>query len=151
MDREEILAILENEELDDAEKVERIMGICAEDMDALSTERDVLRAEKDERAIEDRFRKAMESIGGVRFKNSFTRDGVKRLFREEIAKPENAGARDSDIARQILSGHESEYLDSTVSIRMTPHNSKSREQAELDEIAATKYKGNPWLRSGGVQ
>lgn len=121
---------------------ERAKNAAYADHDAIVAERDALKAEKEERIFDDRFDKVM---GSNKFKNDFTRDGVKKMFRDELSKEENKEKKDDEILKSLVTGHETEYFDSPVKLNMTPHNPGAKAPNEIDEIIATKYKDNPWI------
>lgn len=121
---------------------ERAKNAAYADHDAIVAERDALKAEKEERIFDDRFDKVM---GSNKFKNDFTRDGVKKMFRDELSKEENKEKKDEEIMQSLVTGHETEYFDSPVKLNMTPHNPDAKAPNEIDEIIATKYKDNPWI------
>lgn len=170
MKREEVLSILTNSELDENGKLEQIMGLhgagiesvkikyenlektindaratyeSRNDYDDLKNQRDALLAEKNDRLFTDRFTAA---VGENKFKNSFTFEGVKQLFKEASENPENKDKTDSEIFKIITEGKENEYFENPVKISMTPSVGKisvpSSEKAFLDE----KFKDSPWYK-----
>ena len=170
MERAAIKAILIDEDMTVEEKLEQIMRINGADItrekdasaqmrneldaerekniryadrDAIAEERDALRVEKKERDAQIRFDQ-VSNLG--KFKNEFTRQGLLKLFGEAIERPENRERTDADIMKAIVKGHESEYFESSYRISMTPHSPYAKAPSEIDEIIATKYKNNPWIK-----
>lgn len=170
MKREEVLKIINDSELDEKGKLDKIMDLHGagiesikktvddaralyearsdyEDLksqrDNLLAERDNLLAEKNDRVFTDRFTAA---VGENKFKNSFTFEGVKQLFKEASDKPENKDKPDSEIFKIITDGKENEYFENPVKISMTPAAGKinlpTNEKAFLDE----KFKDSPWYK-----
>lgn len=164
MKREEIDSILKNEELDNSGKINAILNLrgsevnaenkryteletkyndAFKDYDAVLQERDTLRAEKADRAMSDRFTAV---VGGKKFVNTFTADGVKKAFSDALALPENEGKTDEEIYKSLSDGKEAEWYESPVRVRMTPAAGKvdapNQREAYLDE----KYANNPFYK-----
>lgn len=196
MEREAVLAVLADAELDDGEKAQRILAINSEDIAqihgeterlkaelealraalektavgegdgkpdgeeneellSIKRERDALATEKKERELEERFAAVAQ---GRKFKNEFTKNGVRELFisavereneapsEEEPVEEEGRVRSDEEIFSQIIKGRENELFELPISIRMYPHSPNSEAPNEIDEIVARKYKGNPWIK-----
>lgn len=172
MKREDVLAILENTELDNAAKLQGILDMNGadvngknkrikeleeaatgrktaweaerakyQDYDTILKERDALKAEKEEKAFEERFSTV---LGENKPKNDFTRKGLIDLFRTEIAKKENQGKEDSDIFGTIVKGHEAEYFESKLRLNMTPANPNIKKPTTTEAYLDEMYKDNPW-------
>ncbi len=150
--------LLELSDYDDIKKSleeERQKNSDEGDREALIAERDRLKAERDERLLIARFDSA---ISGYDIVNGFTREGIKGLFFSAVAE-ENAKSDSGEVARlsdeqiikNIIDGHEREYLKTAVSLRMAPHSPESGGMDDIDIIAATKYKGNPWLADDNIK
>ena len=170
MKREEIDSILKNADLDDGGKIDAILnlrgaevnaankrysdlegkyndavaaGESHKDYDAIKAEVETLRAEKADRAMSDRFTAV---VGGKKFVNTFTADGVKKAFSDALALPENEGKTDEEIYASISDGKEAEWYESPVRVRMTPAAGKvdapNQREAYLDE----KYANNPFYK-----
>ena len=87
------------------------------DFDTIKGERDTLLAEKNKRAVDDRFNAA---LGSNKPLNDYTRDGLLAKFSEEIGKPENKDKKDSDILCGLVNGKEKELFAGKFQIDMTP-------------------------------
>jgi hypothetical protein len=174
MKREDILAILEDAETDNSAKMQKILDMHGTDLtaknatiktleeaakthaeaigaerakykdyDAILKERDTLKAEKDARAFEERFTTV---LGNHKPKNDFTKDGLINRFREETAKPENEGKKDSEIFAKIIEGKEKDYFDSPVRFTMTPSNPSIKPPTDTESYLDEVYKNNPYYK-----
>ena len=126
-------------ELDEA----RAKNSAFADRDVIAAERDALKMENAQMEAQRRFERVSAS---KKFKNELTREGLMRIFTEAICRPENRARSDEDIMNALIKGHENEYFESPYSIRMTPANPHSHTPSEIDEIIASKYKNNPWIK-----
>lgn len=87
------------------------------DFDTIKGERDTLLAEKQKRAVNDRFNAA---LGSNKPLNDYTRDGLLAKFAEEIGKPENKDKKDADILGGLVNGKEKELFAGKFTLNMTP-------------------------------
>lgn len=174
MKREDVLAILDNQELDNDARVTQILNmrgdeikgkndrireleglVSQKDTDiATFTEKykdyDAILQERDtlkaEKA-ENAFQDRFNSVlGENKPKNTFTRDGLVNAFRNEIAKEENAEKQDADIFKTIIEGHEAEYFEGKVTFDMTPHNPDVTPPTETQAYLDKMYAGNPYYK-----
>jgi hypothetical protein len=174
MKREDVLKILENAELGNDAKIDQILNMrgaelsttnarikeledtvaqkAAEyssltekykDYDTILQERNALTAEKAENAFKARFDSV---LGTNKPKNQFTREGLMTAFRTEIEKAENAEKKDVDIFKTLVDGHEGEYFDGTVEIRMAPINPDVTPPTETQSYLNEFYKNNPYYK-----
>ena len=174
MKREDVLAILDNQELDNDARVTQILNmrgdeikgkndrireleglVSQKDTDiATFTEKykdyDAILQERDtlvaEKA-ENAFQDRFNAVlGANKPKNTFTRDGLVNAFRTEIAKEENAEKPDADIFKTIIDGHEAEYFEGKVTVNMTPINPDVTPPTETQAYLDKMYAGNPYYK-----
>ena len=168
LNRKTITDILNNADLDDPGKVDAILnargeeisaanarytaleqqyndavaaGAARQDYDAVVQERDTLRAEKADREMTDRFNAV---VGTNKFKNTFTADGVRKLFADAVALPENEGKTDADIFASISKDKEAEWYESTVHVSMTPSAGRIVPPDGAKAYVESEFKNNPW-------
>lgn len=113
--RADIQSKLDKATADLAEMTNKMDGF--KDFDTIKGERDTLLAEKNKRAVNDRFNAA---LGSNKPLNDYTRDGLLAKFAEEIGKPENKDKKDADILGDLVNGKEKELFAGKFTINMTP-------------------------------
>ena len=170
MNRDDVRAILDNSELDRDAMVIALMELNGADIngwrakydtlktqyqtalserdsradyDAIVQERDTLLAEKADRAMTDRFSAV---IGGRKFVNTYTADGVRKSFADAVALPENEGKTDEEIYASIADGNEAAWFENPVKVSMTPSAGKIDAPDELTAYMDQKYAGNPFYK-----
>ena len=170
MKREEIDQILNNADLDNAAKIDAILNIrgtevnahnarykqledahnalvasseAHKDYDAIKAEVETLRAEKADRAMSDRFNAV---VGGKKFLNTYTAEGVKKAFVDALALEENKGKTDADVFAVLEKDHESEWYGSSVTVRMTPGAGRINAPGSIDSFLDEKYANNPFYK-----
>lgn len=119
----EIQSKLDKANADLAEMQKKLDGF--KDFDTIKGERDTLLAEKQKRAVDDRFAAA---LGGNKPLNDYTRDGLRAQFETEIGKPENKDKKDSDILGGLVNGKEKELFAGKFTLDMTPQGSGRTEK-----------------------
>lgn len=171
MTREDVLAILENAELDNESKINQILNLRGAEIkgkDERITELKgaVSQKDADYTALKEKYKdydailqerdtlvaekaeKAFQErfnsvLGNNKPKNTFTRDGLINAFREEVAKEENAEKTDADIFKTIIGGHEKEYFEGNVIINMPKANPDVETPNELGAYLDKVYGNNP--------
>jgi hypothetical protein len=174
MKREDVLAILEDENLDNAAKLQRILDINGTDIngknarireleDAAGTHATQLQAERDrykdyEAILQERdalktekekrvFDDRFSAVLGKNVpKNDFTRAGLEEMFKGELAKPENASKKDADIFATMISGKEKEFFDSPIRLNMTPSNPAAKIPTDTESYIDEVYRDNPYYK-----
>ena len=168
MKREKIDQILNNADLDNAAKIDAILNIRGEevnahnarykqleddynalvasseahkDYDAIKAEVETLRAEKADRAMSDRFNAV---VGGKKFLNTYTADGVKKAFVDALALEENKGKTDAEIFAKLEEGKGPEWYGSSVRFSMTPSAGHIETPNNAEDYVSAKHENNPW-------
>lgn len=171
MKREDVLAILDNQELNNDAKVTQILNMRGDEikgkndrikeLEGVVTQKDtdysaLTEKYKDYDAIlqerdslvaekaENAFQERFRNVlGDNKPKNTFTREGLANAFRAEVAKEENAGKTDADIFNTIIDGHKAEYFEGAVSFNMTPTNPDAVLPNETQAYFDKVYGSNP--------
>jgi hypothetical protein len=174
MKREDILAILENAELDNSARLQKILDLNGNDInaknqriktledaaathaaeleaergkykdyDSIVQERNTLKAEKERKAFEDRFTSV---LGNNKPKNEFTKKGLIDLFESELAKPENAEKKDSEIFEGMIKGKEKEFFEANVRLNMSHTNPSIKRPENTEAFLDEMYKDNPYYK-----
>lgn len=174
MKREEVLAILENAEMDNSAKLQSILNLNGTDINAknqrikaledaaathateLETERnkykdyDSIVQERDtlkaEKEAKEFEGRFSEAMGKNKPKNDFTKNGLIDLFKSELQKPENQGKQDSEIFANMVKGKETEYFESSVRLNMTPINPAIQKPTNTEAYLDELYKNNPYYK-----
>ena len=174
MKREDVLAILDNQELDNDARVTQILNMRGDEikgkndrikeLEGMVSQRDtdytkITEKYKDYDAIlqerdnlkaekaENAFQDRFKAVlGENKPKNTFTRDGLVNAFRAEVAKEENAEKTDADIFKTIIDGHEAEYFDGKVTVNMTPSNPDVTPPTETQAFLDKVYGNNPYYK-----
>lgn len=127
--RADIQSKLDKATADLAEMTKKMDGF--KDFDTIKGERDTLLAEKNKRAVDDRFTAA---LGGNKPLNDYTRDGLRAQFETEIGKPENKDKKDADILGGLVNGKEKELFAGKFSLDMTPSGNPAGKHSDNDGI-----------------
>lgn len=177
MKREDIGIILDNAELDREAKIDAVLNMRGSELNELATARStietlttrngelqgivdsrkdyddlknelsILRTEKSDREMTDRFNTV---VGNNKFKNTFTSDGVKKAFADAVALEENRGKTDEEIYQSISEGKEAEWYESPYRVSMTPSSGRvdmpTSDQAYFEE----KYGKNPFFKKSNT-
>lgn len=170
MNREELDTILNNADLDNGGKIDAILTARGKEMsdadaryaamkakydkavsdtayhkdyDVVLQERDTLRAEKADREMSDRFTAV---VGENKFKNTFTADGVRKLFSDALALPENEGKTDEDVYASISNGKEAEWYENPVKISMMPSAGRIETPTSFEAYLDEVYANNPFSK-----
>ena len=125
--RADIQSKLDKATADLAEMTKKMDGF--KDFDTIKGERDTLLAEKNKRAITDRFNSA---LGQNKPLNDFTRDGLLAKFEEEIGKAENKDKKDADILSGLVNGKEKELFAGKFTLDMTPSGNPAGKHSDND-------------------
>ncbi|MBR2906818.1 MAG: hypothetical protein IKC26_02080 [Clostridia bacterium] len=113
------------------------------DYDDMKNELSILRTEKSDREMTDRFTAV---VGTNKFKNTFTSDGVKKAFVDAVALEENQGKTDEEIYKAISEGKESEWYESPYRVSMTPSAGRVDVPTSEDAYFEEKYGKNPFFK-----
>lgn len=174
MKREDVLAILENQELDNDARVTQILNMRGDEikgkndrikeLEGVVTQKDtdytaLTEKYKDYDAIlqerdtlvaekaENAFQERFKNVlGNSKPKNTYTREGLENAFRAEVAKEENAEKTDADIFQTIVGGKEAELFEGTVTVNMTPTNPDVKPLTETQAYLDTVYANNPYYK-----
>jgi hypothetical protein len=174
MKREDVLAILENAEIDNSAKLQAILDLNGTDVNsknkrikeledaaegretAFETERqkykdyESILQERDALKAEKEEKAFCDRfnsvLGNNKPKNEFTRKGLIDLFRAEVAKDENKGKEDADIFATLVKDHEAEYFESKVRFNMTPSNPNIKQPTSTEAYLNEIYKDNPFYK-----
>ena len=125
--RADIQSKLDKATADLAEMTKKMDGF--KDFDTIKGERDTLLAEKQKRAVDDRFNAA---LGSNKPLNDYTRDGLMAKFAEEIGKPENKDKKDADILGGLVNGKEKELFAGKFTLDMTPSGNPAGKHSDND-------------------
>ena len=123
----DIQSKLDKANADLAEMQKKLDGF--KDFDTIKGERDTLLAEKQKRAVDDRFTAA---LGGNKPLNDYTRDGLRAQFETEIGKPENKDKKDADILSGLVNGKEKELFAGKFTLDMTPSGNPAGKHSDND-------------------
>lgn len=118
---------LDKANADLAEMQKKLDGF--KDFDTIKGERDTLLAEKNKRAVDDRFTAA---LGGNKPLNDYTREGLRAQFETEIGKPENKDKKDADILGGLVNGKEKELFAGKFTLDMTPSGNPAGKHSDND-------------------
>jgi flagellar basal body rod protein FlgC len=174
MKRNEVLAILENAELDNSAKLQQILDLNGASITArdqrikaleeaaaghsatLDAERekykdyDAILQERDKLKAEKEEKefegRFLQAMGKNKPKNDFTKKGLIDLFRSETQKAENQGKQDADIFAAMVKGKEAEYFDSPVRLSMTPTNPAIQTPTSTEAYLDAMYEKNPYYK-----
>lgn len=174
MKREDVLAILENQELDNDARVTQILNMRGDEikgkndrikeLEGVVTQKDtdytaLTEKYKDYDAIlqerdtlvaekaENAFQERFKNVlGNSKPKNTYTREGLENAFRAEVAKEENAEKTDADIFQTIVGGKEAELFEGTVTVNMTPTNPDVKPLTETQAYLDSVYGNNPYYK-----
>ena len=174
MKREDVLAILENQELDNDARVTQILNMRGDEikgkndrikeLEGVVTQKDtdytaLTEKYKDYDAIlqerdtlvaekaENAFQERFKNVlGNSKPKNTYTREGLENAFRAEVAKEENAEKTDADIFKTIVDGKEAELFEGTVTVNMTPTNPDVKPLTETKAYLDSVYANNPYYK-----
>lgn len=177
MKREDIGNILDNAELDREAKIDAVLNMrgselnelasarstiesltsrngelqgivdSRKDYDDMKNELSILRTEKSDREMTDRFTAV---VGNNKFKNTFTSDGVKKAFADAVALEENQGKTDEEIYKAISEGKESEWYESPYRVSMTPSAGRVDMPTSEDAYFEEKYGKNPFFKKSNT-
>ena len=123
----DIQSKLDKANADLAEMQKKLDGF--KDFDTIKGERDTLLAEKNKRAVDDRFTAA---LGGNKPLNDYTREGLRAQFETEIGKPENKDKKDADILGSLVNGKEKELFAGKFTLEMTPSGNPGGKHSDND-------------------
>lgn len=174
MKREDVLAILENQELDNDARVTQILNMRGDEikgkndrikeLEGVVTQKDTdyttltekykdydaILQERDN-LVAEKAENALKSrfssvLGDRKPKNTYTREGLENAFRAEVAKEENAEKTDADIFNTIVGGKETELFEGAVTVNMTPINPDVKPPTEVQAFLDNEYKDNPFYK-----
>lgn len=174
MKREDVLAILENAELDNSAKLQSILDLNGADINAKNQKIKTLEDAAANHAAEleaergkykdydtvlqerDALKAAKEekefedrfsaALGDQKPKNEFTRKGLIDQFRSELQKEENKDKNDTQIFSDMVKGKETEYFERSVRLNMSPINPSIKNADTPAAYLDELYKDNPYYK-----